>query len=329
MKEIENIAISKLKFDEDINQLVPEMKKKEFDDLVTNIEMQGQHTPIHINWDNTVLDGRHRIKALKELNINTVKAIRENLEKDEALKFVRDTAVERRNLTANQRLNIVLNAKDLIGDIQERAKEKRQKAMNEAHKSNPNHKNHSFGSAEPKLSKEVNKSFNSVEPKHKQESLNPVDKPLKTSRSDMPVHENKELAKLAGVSKSTVVRAKKVKREAPEVYEKVIKENSGWNKAYNELPSVKNKEYQKNLKNKRIEVESEVSNEELELLAQSQTLIKRFQDLALCTKSSNDIEKVINKALKTDFEDIKEAYFKVERLFSLIGLKIETNGGTK
>ena len=66
MKEIENIEISKLKFDEDINQLVPEMTKKEFDDLVTNIEMQGQHTPIHINWDNTVLDGRHRIKALKE-----------------------------------------------------------------------------------------------------------------------------------------------------------------------------------------------------------------------------------------------------------------------
>nr|WP_023350561.1 hypothetical protein [Staphylococcus capitis]CDI72165.1 conserved hypothetical protein [Staphylococcus capitis CR01] len=126
-----------------------------------------------------------------------------------------------------------------------------------------------------------------------------------------------------------MVRAKKVKREDPETYERVIKENSGWNKAYNELPSVKNKEYQKNLKNKRIEVESEVPNEELELLAQSQTLIKRFQDLALCTKNSSDIEKVINKALKTDFEDIKEAYFKVERLFSLIGLKIETNGGTK
>ncbi|WP_145385444.1 ParB N-terminal domain-containing protein [Staphylococcus capitis] len=102
MKEIENIEIRKLKFDEYINQLVPEMTKKEFNDLVANIEMQGQHTPIHINWDNTVLDGRHRIKALKELDVSTVKAIRENLEKDEALKFVRDTAVERRNLTANQ-----------------------------------------------------------------------------------------------------------------------------------------------------------------------------------------------------------------------------------
>ena len=66
MKEIENIEIRKLKFDEYINQLVPEMTKK-FNDLVANIEMQGQHTPIHINWDNTVLDGRHRIKALKRI----------------------------------------------------------------------------------------------------------------------------------------------------------------------------------------------------------------------------------------------------------------------
>nr|WP_023350562.1 ParB N-terminal domain-containing protein [Staphylococcus capitis]CDI72166.1 conserved hypothetical protein [Staphylococcus capitis CR01] len=138
MKEIENIEIRKLKFDEYINQLVPEMTKKEFNDLVANIEMQGQHTPIHINWDNTVLDGRHRIKALKELDVSTVKAIRENLEKDEALKFVRDTAVERRNLTANQKLNIVLSAKDLISDIQERAKEKRRKAMSKAHQNNPN-----------------------------------------------------------------------------------------------------------------------------------------------------------------------------------------------
>lgn len=314
MKNIEVVDINKLKFDADINQLVPEMTEKEFDDLVTNIEMQGQHTPIHINWDNTILDGRNRVKALKKLNINEVKAIRENLEKDEALKFVRDTAVERRNLTANQKLNIVLSAKDLISDIQERAKEKRRKAMSKAHQNNPNNqKSNSFGSAEPKQS----------------EKVLDIDKKTKVNQFDKPVHENNEIAKLAGVSKSTVVRAKKVKREDPETYEKVIKENSGWNKAYNELPSVKNKEYQKNLKNKGIEVESEVSNEELELLAQSQTLIKRFQDLALCTNKSNDIEKVINKALNTDYEDIKEAYFKLEKLFSLIGLKIETDGGTK
>ncbi|OCX37186.1 ParB N-terminal domain-containing protein [Staphylococcus haemolyticus] len=319
MKEIENIAISKLKFDEDINQLVPEMTKKEFDDLVTNIEMQGQHTPIHINWDNTVLDGRHRIKALKELNINTVKAIRENLEKDEALKFVRDTAVERRNLTTNQKLNIVLNAKDLIGDIQERAKEKRRKALEKANKNNPNHNNNGFSSAEPKPSK-----TNSHE---KEETV--MTEEFKPSKPSTPVHENKELAELAGVSTSTVMRAKKVKREAPEVYEKVIKEDSGWNKAYNELPSVKNKEYQKQLKNKRVEVETDMSDEEIELMAQSQTLVKRLHDLSLCVGNANDLESVINKALETDVNDIKEAYFKIEKIFSLIGLKIEANGGVK
>ncbi|QGR78844.1 hypothetical protein FOC54_02200 [Staphylococcus hominis] len=307
LKKIEVVDVNKLKFDADINQLVPEMTEKEFDDLVTNIEMQGQHTPIHINWDNTILDGRNRVKALKKLNINEVKAIRENFEKDEALKFVRDTAVERRNLTPNQKLNVVLNAKDLINDIQERAREKQLSNLKQ---------NKPLGSAEP----------NGEQKSKRKNTSTIIEKPKKESA---PIQENNEIAKLAGVSKSTVVRAKKVKREDPETYEKVIKENSGWNKAYNELPSVKNKEYQKNLKNKRIEVESEVSNEELELLAQSQTLIKRFQDLALCTNKSNDIEKVINKALNTDYEDIKEAYFKLEKLFSLIGLKIETNGGTK
>ena len=122
MKEIENIEISKLKFDEDINQLVPEMTEEEFSDLVKSIDEEGQRTPIHINDDNTILDGRHRVRALKELNINEVSAIKEDMSKSEALKFVRDTAVKRRSLSANQKLNVILNTKDLIDGLQERAK---------------------------------------------------------------------------------------------------------------------------------------------------------------------------------------------------------------
>lgn len=202
MKEIETVSIDILKFDDDINQLVPEMTEKEFDDLVANIEMQGQHTPIHINWDNTVLDGRHRVKALKILNIKDVSAIRENMKKDEALKFVRDTAVERRNLTPQQRTHITLSAEDLIGDIQERAKENQ--------------------------GKRNDLTSSSTEPE--------VKKSLK---------ENKELAKVAGVSETTIKRAKKVKKENPVAYEKVIKNNSGWAKAYAELPSVKSKKAEK------------------------------------------------------------------------------------
>ncbi|MDW4183050.1 hypothetical protein ACY2C7_11430 [Staphylococcus cohnii] len=47
------------------------------------------------------------------------------------------------------------------------------------------------------------------------------------------------MAKLAGVSETTLKRAKKVKKENPSAYEEVIKNNSGWSKAYAELPSVK------------------------------------------------------------------------------------------
>lgn len=216
MKEIESIQINKLKFDDDINQLVPEMTEEEFTDLVKSIDEEGQRTPIHINKDNTVLDGRHRVRALQELNIKEVSAIKENMEKDEALKFVRDTAVKRRNLSANQRLNVMLNAKDLIDDLQERAKANQGKRNDLT-----------FSSAEPKVNK-------------------------------APVHENKKIAEMVGVSPSTVMRAKKVKNENPEAYEEVIKNNGGWDKAYRELESVQSKKAAKEKEVPKVETQEEV-----------------------------------------------------------------------
>lgn len=77
----------------------------------------------------------------------------------------------------------MLNAKDLIDDLQERAKENKRKAMNKAKKSNSKkNKDIRFSSAEPQ--RKINNQYNT------------------------PVHENKEIAKLAGVSETTVMRAK-------------------------------------------------------------------------------------------------------------------------
>lgn len=304
MKGIEKIRISKLKFDKDINHLVPEMTEKEFDYLLENIEEQGQHTPIHINWDNTVLDGRHRVKALQHLEIAEVSAIRENLEKDDALKFVRDTAVERRSLTDQQRLNVILTTDDLVNDFKERAKENRRNAMKKATKNNPNHKEgNRFGSCEPKRSKEVYES--------------------------KKVDTNKEIADVAGVSKSTVTRAKKVRAENPEGYQKAVNGESTFYKEYYDLPSIKNKEHQKRQENKRPKLESTLSDEEIDLMAEASTMVKRLSDLAYCIESSKDISKVIDKAFESKNSELKEAYYEVEKLFSQIGLKIETNGGTK
>lgn len=203
MKEIETVSIEFLKFDDDINKLVPEMTEEEFSDLVESIDEEGQRMPIHINKDNTVLDGRHRVRALQELNIKELSAIKENMEKDEALKFVRDTAVKRRNLTKAQILNIVLSTDDLVGDLQARAKENKQKAMSKAHENNPNHQKGSLGSKDSQLLK--------------------------------PQNTNEELGKIAGVSKATVQRAKRVKKENPEAYEKVINGESTWRTEYDKI----------------------------------------------------------------------------------------------
>ncbi|WP_145456423.1 ParB N-terminal domain-containing protein [Staphylococcus saprophyticus] len=226
MQEIIKVDISKLKFDNDINSLVPEMTEEEFNDLVKSIDEEGQRTPIHVNKDNTVLDGRHRVRALQELKRNEISAIKENMAKDEALKFVRDTAVSRRNLTANQKLNIVLNAKDLIGDIQERAKENQRKSAQQT-----NELKSRLGSAES--NRKSNNQYNT------------------------PVKENKEIAKLSGVSESTVMRAKKVKNENPEAYEEVIKNNGGWDKAYRELESVKSKKAAKEKEVPKVETQEQ------------------------------------------------------------------------
>lgn len=202
------IKISELKTNETISNLIPEMTDKEYLDLKTSIDEEGIRHAIDINADNTILDGRHRVRACKSIGIKSIKYNRHDLSESEAIKFVRDTAIERRHLTKEQRLNIVLNSEELVSEIQTRAKENKVNAIKVAHKDNPNNRNSNcLGPSEPKLSK--------------------------------PTNTNVELGKIAGVGKSTVVRAKKVKRENPEAYEKVIKGESTFNAEYEKLPTVK------------------------------------------------------------------------------------------
>lgn len=201
------IKISELKTNETISNLIPEMTEKEYLDLKTSIDEEGIRHAIDINADNTILDGRHRVRACKSLGIESIKYNRHDLNESEAIKFVRDTAIERRHLTKEQRLNIVLNSEELVSDIQTRAKVNQIKSIENANKNNPNHKGNGLVPREPNPSK--------------------------------PTNTNVELGKIAGVGKSTVARAKKVKRENPEAYEKVIKGESTFNAEYEKLPTVK------------------------------------------------------------------------------------------
>ena len=207
------IKISELKTNETISNLIPEMTEKEYLDLKTSIDEEGIRHAIDINADNTILDGRHRVRACKSLGIESIKYNRHDLSESEAIKFVRDTAVERRNLSDAQRRAVVFNSQELVSEIQERARENKQNAMKVARESNPNNRsNNSLGSIDP-------------------QQLKP-----KTNTS-------KELAKLSKSSEAQVRRHAKLRRENPEGAARHERGESTLWKEYNALPSVKeNKE---------------------------------------------------------------------------------------
>ncbi|WP_145052582.1 hypothetical protein [Staphylococcus agnetis] len=84
----------------------------------------------------------------------------------------------------------MLNAKYLIGDIQERARERKLSTLKQ---------NKPFSSAEPNGETKDDIRFDSAKSKRKQEPIQNIDKTPKTNQFDTPVHENKESAELAGV----------------------------------------------------------------------------------------------------------------------------------
>lgn len=195
------INISELKENKQFSQMVPEMTEVEYKDFLKSIEKDGVRQPIHILLDKTILDGRHRVRACKDLGIEEIQALVHNLDKDEAVAFVRDTAIERRNITVEQRVDIVLRSEELISELEKEAKSR-------------------MGG--DKKSEEYKKSPGSREPNGKRT--------------------NEAIADMAGTSKTSVVRMKKIKREAPDIYEEVIQNKKAIGTAYNELPSVqKNK----------------------------------------------------------------------------------------
>ena len=199
MTELITVKISDLKENNTFSELVPEMTTQEYDDLVNSIRKQGVRQPIHILSDKTVLDGRHRVRACKEIGVKEIQALSHELKEDEAIKFVTDTAVERRNLTKEQKVDIVLRSEELIRVLEEEAVEYKKTFKGNQH------------------TKVVAASDEAV---------------TKTGRTST------KIAEMAGTSRATVNRMKKVKTEDPELYNKVVTGEESASGAYYKLPSV-------------------------------------------------------------------------------------------
>lgn len=145
MNQLTKKNVSELIEDKSLSELVPEMTRPEYSNFIDSVKLSGIQTPIHIRTDLTILDGRHRVRACKQLGIKQIDVIVHDLDKSQSINFVRDTAIERRNLTSAQRIDIILRSSDLIDEIVGQAK------------SNQGKRNDiTSGSAEPEVEKETN-----------------------------------------------------------------------------------------------------------------------------------------------------------------------------
>ncbi|MGO3073641.1 MAG: ParB N-terminal domain-containing protein [Pseudolactococcus laudensis] len=127
------------------------MTRPEYNNFIDSVKLSGIQTPIHIRTDMTILDGRHRVRACKQLGIKQIDVIVHDFDKSQSISFVRDTAIERRSLTSAQRIDIILRSSDLIDEIVEKAKNNQIGSF----KGNQFKKVVS-GSAEPDTNKETN-----------------------------------------------------------------------------------------------------------------------------------------------------------------------------
>jgi len=91
-------------------QVMPDMTTEQFEALRADILERGVLTPIDIDEEGTVLDGHHRLKACKELNITDYPTIiRPGLTEEQKRIFARKSNMMRRHLNRKQIQGILKN----------------------------------------------------------------------------------------------------------------------------------------------------------------------------------------------------------------------------
>lgn len=196
-----------LKIDDDFKNLIPPLKKDELEKLEKNILKEGIRDKL-IVWEKTIIDGHNRYEIAKKHNLNYEVKNLHFLSKKEAINWMINNQLGRRNLTPAQRVDVLFQAEELIKSIYEKGKLSHQE--------------------------------NAKETNDKREG-----RFCSTDQKRKPHNSREEIAKLAETSPATVGRMKKVKREDPESYQEVVEGKKSVYTAYNDLPTVTNKQAKK------------------------------------------------------------------------------------
>ena len=108
------MRISELKIDPDFRDCLPKLTQEEFDQLEQNILEYGVQSPLII-WRGYIIDGHNRYAVCFNNNIKEVPVREEYFaDKDDALRWILENQLGRRNLTDFGRNEIALRYKEII-----------------------------------------------------------------------------------------------------------------------------------------------------------------------------------------------------------------------
>src|SRR5699024_10103877 len=95
-----------LKIDDDFKNLIPPLKKDEFEKLEKNI-LQDRIRDKLIIWENTIIDGHNRYEIARKHDLDFEVKKMHFLSKEEAINWILNNQLGRRNLTPQQRIDVV------------------------------------------------------------------------------------------------------------------------------------------------------------------------------------------------------------------------------
>lgn len=86
----------------------PQMSKKKWREFVASVAKEGILQPIVVTKGFRVIDGKHRLKAAKELGIENVRVIIEEISEDKIPAYITATKLARDDLKSGQRAALVI-----------------------------------------------------------------------------------------------------------------------------------------------------------------------------------------------------------------------------
>jgi len=122
--EVVEVATSQLTEHSKQAEYSPPMSKKKWAEFVANIKGNGIRQPLVVTKGFRVIDGKHRLKVAKELGIESVRVIIEDIDENSIPSYITDTKLQRDDLKRGQKAALVIRL--FYEEERQKARERKQ-----------------------------------------------------------------------------------------------------------------------------------------------------------------------------------------------------------